>query len=90
MPRRHLVSASHEVTAEPTLKPNHRQVLAAKAADGKRTRYMIEGVQGLMLDVAPRGSRYWYVRYQMPGDRQAGHSASIGSEMRGRSVWPTP
>jgi integrase len=49
------------------LKPNHRQVQAAKAVDGKRTRYMIQGVQGLMLDVAPRGSRYWYVRYQMPG-----------------------
>lgn len=51
----------------PTLKPNHRQVLTAKAVDGKRTRYMIEGAQGLMLDVAPRGSRYWYVRYQLPG-----------------------
>ena len=38
----------------PTLKPNHRQVLAAKAVDGKRRRYMIEGVQGIMLDVAPR------------------------------------
>ncbi len=36
----------------PLLKPNHRQIAAAKAIDGKRTRYMIEGVQGLIRDVA--------------------------------------
>ena len=54
----------------PTLKRNHRQVLAARAVDGKRTRYRIEGVPGLRLDVGISGSRFWYVRYQ-PGGRNS-------------------
>jgi integrase len=54
----------------PTLKRNHRQVLAARAVDGKRTRYRIEGVPGLRLDVGVSGSRFWYVRYQ-PGGRNS-------------------
>ena len=52
----------------PTLKANHRQILAAKPIDGKRTRYRIEGVDGLWLHVGPSGRRTWYVRYQ-PGAR---------------------
>ncbi|WP_072395608.1 Arm DNA-binding domain-containing protein [Hyphomicrobium sp. CS1GBMeth3] len=52
----------------PTLKANHRQILAAKPIDGKRTRYRIEGVDGLWLHVGPSGRRTWYVRYQ-PGGR---------------------
>lgn len=52
----------------PTLKPNHRQVLAAKAINGKRTQYRIEGSKGLILDVRESGQRTWFVRYQ-PGGR---------------------
>ena len=51
----------------PTLARNHRQILAAKAIDGKRTQYRIEGVAGLVLDVRPTGSRTWFVRYQQGG-----------------------
>ena len=53
----------------PLLKRNHRQILAAKAIDGKQTRYRIEGVRGLWLYVSPSGTRTWYVRYQ-GGSRQ--------------------
>lgn len=52
----------------PTLKQNHRHILAAQAVGGKRTRYRIEGVPGLWLSVCPSGQRTWYVRYQ-PGGR---------------------
>jgi integrase len=52
----------------PSLKPNHRQVLAAKAIGGKRTQYRIDGIRGLMLDVRVSGKRTWFVRYQ-PGGR---------------------
>ena len=33
----------------PLLSRNHRQVLAARAIDGKRTQYRIDGVAGLVL-----------------------------------------
>lgn len=49
----------------PTLKANHRQILAAKPVDGKKTRYRIEGVPGLWLYVSPTGVRTWYSRYQI-------------------------
>lgn len=49
----------------PILKPNHRQILAAKPIDGKKTRYRIEGVPGLWLYVSPSGVRTWYARYQI-------------------------
>lgn len=52
----------------PTLRPNHRQVLAAKAIGGKRTQYRIDGCKGLILDVRASGQRTWFVRYQ-PGGR---------------------
>lgn len=54
----------------PTLKQNHRQILAAKPLDGKRTYYRIQGVPGLLLDVRPNGKRCWFVRYQ-PGGRNS-------------------
>ena len=56
----------------PMLKANHRVIKAAKPIGGKRTRYRIEGVDGLWLDVGPKGNRVWYVRYQ-PGGRGARH-----------------
>lgn len=49
----------------PTLKANHRQILAAKPIDGKKTRYRIEGAPGLWLYVSPTGVRTWYARYQI-------------------------
>lgn len=49
----------------PVLKPNHRQIAAAKAINGKKTRYRIEGVSGLWLYVSPTGVRTWYARYQI-------------------------
>ncbi|MFA5899369.1 MAG: site-specific integrase [Hyphomicrobium sp.] len=52
----------------PILKANHRVINAAKPLGGKRTRYRIEGIEGLWLDVSATGKRYWYVRYQ-PGGR---------------------
>ncbi|MCC7252390.1 site-specific integrase [Hyphomicrobium sp.] len=52
----------------PSLKPNHRQILAAKAIGGRRTQYRINGCKGLVLDVRESGQRTWFVRYQ-PGGR---------------------
>lgn len=49
----------------PVLKANHRQILAAKPVDGKKTRYRVEGVPGLWLYVSPTGVRTWYARYQI-------------------------
>jgi hypothetical protein len=49
----------------PTLKANHKQILASKPIDGKKTRYRIEGVPGLWLYVSPSGVRTWYARYQI-------------------------
>ncbi len=48
----------------PILKPNHRQILAAKPINGKRTQYRIAGNKGLVLDVRVSGERTWFVRYQ--------------------------
>jgi integrase len=53
----------------PTLKANHRVIQAARPIAGKRTRYRIDGIEGLWLDVSATGRRYWYVRYQ-PGGRK--------------------
>lgn len=53
----------------PTLKANHRQILAAKPVAGKKTRYRIEGVSGLWLYVSPTGVRTWYARYQIGSGR---------------------
>ena len=51
--------------ALPTL-PNHPRVVAkAQAIEGRRTRYAIEGVKGLMLDCKPSGERTWFARYQV-------------------------
>jgi len=52
----------------PVLKANHRVIKAAKPINGKRTRYRIDGTEGLWLDVSATGKAYWYVRYQ-PGGR---------------------
>ncbi|MGD9786038.1 MAG: tyrosine-type recombinase/integrase [Hyphomicrobiaceae bacterium] len=49
----------------PTLKANHRQIMAAKPIDGRKTRYRIEGEPGLWLYVSPTGTRTWYARYQV-------------------------
>lgn len=57
-----------EPAAVPTLKPNYRVIAAAPPIGGKRTRYRIEGIDGLWLDVGPTSNRVWYVRYQ-PGGR---------------------
>ena len=48
----------------PVLKRNHRAVAAAQPIADKRTRYRVEGVTGLWLDLTPKGRRTWYVRYQ--------------------------
>lgn len=49
----------------PNLKANHRVIASAPPIGGKRTRYRIDGIDGLWLDVGPTGSRVWYVRYQL-------------------------
>ena len=48
----------------PTLKANHRVITGARPVGGRRTRYRIEGIEGLWLDVSATGRRHWYVRYQ--------------------------
>lgn len=48
----------------PVLSRNHRAIAAARPIADKRTRYRIEGVAGLWLDLTPKGKRTWYVRYQ--------------------------
>ena len=69
----------------PSLNPNHRQVMAAKHVGGRRTRYSIEGVRGLVLDITARGIRTWYVRYQVPNGTRV-RFATIGSATRNRSA----
>lgn len=49
----------------PSLKPNHRQIMAAKPVNNRKTRYRIEGEPGLWLYVSPTGTRTWYARYQV-------------------------
>jgi integrase len=69
----------------PILKPNHRQILAARPIDGKRTQYRIAGNKGLVLDVRVSGERTWFVRYQTGSRTQRkfrwfkiGDASSIG------------
>jgi integrase len=77
----------------PVLSRNHRQIMAATAIDGKRTRYRIDGVPGLRLDVSPTGKRFWYVRYQ-PGGRlgrrfryfKIGDAAAVGLQAATRAA----
>ena len=45
-----------------TLKPNQQAVDGAASDPLKRVRYAIEGVDGLMLEIAPSGHRAWRVR----------------------------
>ena len=49
----------------PALQNHPRVVVKAAAVDGRRTRYTIEGVKGLLLDCKPGGERTWFVRYQV-------------------------
>lgn len=63
----------------PVLTRNYKRVEAARAIGGKRTRYYIEGVQGLLLDVLKSGRRVWYVRYQLKtGSMRRDRSFKIG------------
>ena len=54
----------------PTLQNHPRVITQAAAVDGRRTRYAIEGVKGLLLDCKPSGERTWFARYQV------GHGAN--------------
>ena len=49
----------------PKLEAHPRVVAVAKAIDGKRTKFSIAGVSGLILECAPDGARAWYARYQI-------------------------
>ena len=49
----------------PTLQNHPRVITQAAAIDGRRTRYAIEGVKGLLLDCKPSGERTWFARYQV-------------------------
>jgi hypothetical protein len=69
----------------PALKANHRVIKAAKPIDGKRTRYRIEGIEGLWLDVSATGKSYWYVRYQ-PGGRSSRTGRRISRTVSGGSA----
>lgn len=80
----------------PTLKANHRVIKAAKPIEGRRTRYRIDGIEGLWLDVSATGKAYWYIRYQ-PGGRSSrterwyrlGTRASVGladASLKARNV----
>ena len=63
----------------PILSRNHKQVLAAKPIGGKRTRYQVHDVRGLLLDVFPSGKRIWYVRYEVgKGQLRRSRSFKIG------------
>lgn len=64
----------------PTLARNHKTIMAAKPIDGKRTRYTIEGVRGLILDVFTTGKRVWYARYEVGrGKLRRSRSYRIGN-----------
>lgn len=60
---------------------NHPRVAAkAMAIDGRRTRYAIEGVKGLVLDCKPNGERTWFARYQVGhGENRTERFYRIGS-----------
>ena len=64
----------------PMLARNHKQIMAAKPLNGKRTRFTIEGVRGLILDVFTTGRRVWYVRYEVGrGKLRRSRSFRIGN-----------
>lgn len=44
---------------------NQLAIDRAPLIGGKRTRYTIEGVKGLQLDITPGGARSWYAYYQI-------------------------
>lgn len=59
---------------------NLRQIFGAKPLEGKRTRFTIEGVRGLILDVFTTGRRVWYVRYDVGrGKLRRSRSFRIGN-----------
>jgi integrase len=64
----------------PLLQNHPRVVRNAAPISGQRTRFSIEGVQGLVLDVTPNGSRTWYVRYAVRrGGQRRWRNYRIGS-----------
>ena len=64
----------------PTIPPNQKVALSAPAIDGKRTRYSVEGVPGLQLDVTPAGARTWRLQYSRgSGAAKEVKSLSLGS-----------
>jgi integrase len=64
----------------PSLKNHARVVRQAAAIAGRRTRFGIDGVRGLILDCLPTGERSWYVRYQVGhGDTRKERFYRLGS-----------
>ena len=70
---------------------NHPRVIAKAAAiDGRRTRYAIEGVKGLLLDCKPSGERTWFARYQVGhGEHRTERFYRIGSFNQGADDFKT-
>jgi integrase len=49
----------------PKLTSHPRVIAGAKALDGVRTKYSIDGTTGLILECSPDGGRAWFARYQV-------------------------
>ena len=74
----------------PTLQNHPRVITKAAAIDGRRTRYAIEGVKGLMLDCKPSGERTWFARYQVGhGEQRTERFYRLGSFNQGDDDFKT-
>src|SRR5689334_15895207 len=59
----------------PKLANNAQAVKGAKLLNGKRTEYVIEGVQGLRLHIYPTGQRTFYFHYFLRDGAKYRHKA---------------
>ena len=74
----------------PTLQNHPRVITKAAAIDGRRTRYAIEGVKGLLLDCKPSGERTWFARYQVGhGEQRTERFYRLGSFNQGDDDFKT-
>ena len=74
----------------PTLQNHPRVITNASPIDGRRTRYAIEGVKGLLLDCKSSGERTWFARYQVGhGEHRTERFYRIGSFNKGDDDFKT-
>ena len=77
---------SHTGRDMPTLKANHRQILAAKPVDWKTHPYRIQGVRGLMARRSPSGAAHLVRPLSAGGRQKPADCAGTGSATPGPSA----